>query len=111
MVHQDLVHLAGADLLAAAIDDLLQAPGDAQVALVVRPLSAREDGAAVGDASLDGGTTFSNVLFGVFNSGGWHFRDSFGEAHAPFHWDVQISGTDMDSLVAFIRTLSGTTSK
>ena len=29
----------------------------------------------------------------VVNLGGWHFRDSFNKAMAPYHYDVQISGT------------------
>lgn len=29
------------------------------------------------------------------NVGGWHFRDSFNAAKAPYHWDVQMSGTTM----------------
>jgi hypothetical protein len=29
----------------------------------------------------------------VVNLGGWHFRDRFGDQHAPYHYDVQISGT------------------
>lgn len=29
------------------------------------------------------------------NAGGWHFRDSFNQARAPFHWDVKMSGTKM----------------
>jgi hypothetical protein len=47
------------------------------------------------NASLSSETYDELSRLGVFNSGGWHFRDSFGESHAPFHWDVQISGTDM----------------
>jgi hypothetical protein len=47
------------------------------------------------NASLSSETYDELSRLGVFNSGGWHFRDAFGEAHAPFHWDVQISGTDM----------------
>jgi hypothetical protein len=31
----------------------------------------------------------------VVNVGGWHFRDSFNQAWAPYHWDVQMSGTDI----------------
>ena len=27
------------------------------------------------------------------NVGGWHFRDSYSQARAPFHWDVMMSGT------------------
>jgi len=27
------------------------------------------------------------------NAGGWHFRDSFSQQRAPFHWDLQMSGT------------------
>jgi hypothetical protein len=29
------------------------------------------------------------------NVGGWHFRDAFATQRAPFHWDVQMSGTKM----------------
>lgn len=29
------------------------------------------------------------------SAGGWHFRDSFNQAKAPYHWDVQMSGTKM----------------
>lgn len=29
----------------------------------------------------------------VINLGGWHFRDSFNKQWAPYHYDVQISGT------------------
>ncbi|MEY2478008.1 MAG: hypothetical protein QOG87_3323, partial [Actinomycetota bacterium] len=29
------------------------------------------------------------------NVGGWHFRDSFNQQRAPYHWDVQMSGTKM----------------
>jgi hypothetical protein len=29
------------------------------------------------------------------NVGGWHFRDSFSIQRAPYHWDVQMSGTKM----------------
>ena len=47
------------------------------------------------NASLSSETYDELSRLGVFNSGGWHFRDSFGESHAPFHWDVQMSGTDM----------------
>jgi hypothetical protein len=47
------------------------------------------------NASLSSETYDELSRLGVFNSGGWHFRDSFGTSHAPFHWDVQISGTDM----------------
>lgn len=27
------------------------------------------------------------------NAGGWHFRDSYSQARAPYHWDVMMSGT------------------
>jgi hypothetical protein len=27
------------------------------------------------------------------NAGGWHFRDSFSQARAPYHWDLMMSGT------------------
>jgi hypothetical protein len=47
------------------------------------------------NASVSSETYDELSRLGVFNSGGWHFRDSFGESHAPFHWDVQMSGTDM----------------
>jgi len=47
------------------------------------------------NASLSSETYDELSRLGIFNSGGWHFRDSFGESHAPFHWDVQMSGTDM----------------
>jgi hypothetical protein len=47
------------------------------------------------NASLSSETYDELSRLGIFNSGGWHFRDSFGEGRAPFHWDVQISGTDM----------------
>jgi hypothetical protein len=36
----------------------------------------------------------------VPNVGGWHFRDSFNQAWAPYHWDVQMSGTDIAKQVA-----------
>jgi hypothetical protein len=36
----------------------------------------------------------------VVNVGGWHFRDSFNQAWAPYHWDVQMSGTDLAKHVA-----------
>lgn len=29
------------------------------------------------------------------NVGGWHFRDDFSKLRAPYHWDVQMSGTTM----------------
>jgi len=29
------------------------------------------------------------------NVGGWHFRDEFSDRRAPYHWDVQMSGTKM----------------
>ncbi len=29
----------------------------------------------------------------VVNVGGWHFRDDFNKRRAPYHWDVQMSGT------------------
>ncbi|MEO7428051.1 MAG: hypothetical protein ABIY48_01590, partial [Acidimicrobiales bacterium] len=29
------------------------------------------------------------------NVGGWHFRDEFAARRAPYHWDVQMSGTTM----------------
>ena len=29
------------------------------------------------------------------NVGGWHFRDEFAQRRAPYHWDVQMSGTTM----------------
>ena len=29
----------------------------------------------------------------VINIGGWHFRDTFGAANHPYHYDVQASGT------------------
>src|SRR5262249_61597582 len=35
VVHEDLVDLAGGDLLAAPVDDLLQAPGEGDVAVLV----------------------------------------------------------------------------
>ena len=35
VVHQHVVHLARRDLLAAAIDDLLQPPGDGEIAVLV----------------------------------------------------------------------------
>jgi hypothetical protein len=47
------------------------------------------------NASVSSETYDELSRLGIFNSGGWHFRDSFGTSHAPFHWDVQMSGTDM----------------
>ena len=35
MIHQNVVHLARRNLLAAAIDDLLQSPCDGEVAVIV----------------------------------------------------------------------------
>jgi hypothetical protein len=31
----------------------------------------------------------------VVNLGGWGFRDSFNIAHRPYHWDVQMGGTQL----------------
>ncbi|HVM51581.1 MAG TPA: hypothetical protein VM262_00160 [Acidimicrobiales bacterium] len=47
------------------------------------------------NSSLSSETYDELSRLGIFNSGGWHFRDSFGESHAPFHFDVQMSGTDL----------------
>ena len=31
------------------------------------------------------------------NVGGWHFRDQFSQARKPYHWDVQQSGTSLNT--------------
>jgi hypothetical protein len=32
---------------------------------------------------------------GVVNLGGWGFRDSFNQAHRPYHWDLQMGGSQL----------------
>jgi hypothetical protein len=51
VVHQDLVDLARADLLAAAVDDLLQPAGEADVAVGVHLALVAGAEPAVGKAS------------------------------------------------------------
>jgi hypothetical protein len=41
---------------------------------------------------------FSNLK--VLNIGGYGFRDGFNAANAPFHWDVQMGGTQLATNVA-----------
>lgn len=51
-------------------------------------------------------TSLASAMFDQFsdlkvvNLGGWGFRDSFNTLHGPYHWDIEVGGTQMVDMVS-----------
>jgi hypothetical protein len=76
-------------------------PDDKNLRNEVRLVQAKDDPfAALWNNAVSSATYDELSQLGVVNLGGYGFRDSFNVQHRPYHWDVEMGGTQLVTHVA-----------